>query len=213
MGGHTMGRRDPSSGQRALQRSSVVGCALLLLLAFGVLAGCSQRAANVVSSPTLAFGWTWYHDSLYTFQFAIPPNWKAIPYLNTNTDVGDCEEVAYLLPPTASAPSDLALIAQYPEYLSVSIRLNCGPLLIEEAGGNAWHAEVNTIIVDGATTRIYDRTTPGGAIERLIAQTYGGYQFLFYLRAPTAQMAQDLTLYLQMLRSFHYEIPTPVPGS
>ncbi|GEM_PF-3308541 len=211
-----MGRRDPSSGQRTLRQSGIVGGVLLLLLVSGALtalAGCGQQAVKAISSPTLAFGWSWYHDSLYTFRFAVPPNWKAVPYLDTNTDVGDCEEVVYLLPPAASVPSDLALMAQYPEYLSVSIRLNCGPLLIEEVGGNSWHAEANTILVDGITTRIYDRTMPSGAIERLMAQTYGGYQFLFYLRAPAAQATWDIALYLQMLRSFHYTIPTPVPGA
>jgi hypothetical protein len=164
-----------------------------------------QVTASAVSScsystvaPASTRGWNVYKDGRFSFQFAVPPGWRAGSF----TDDSGNDYIVQVFPPGSTTPVGQAGLADQ-EHFALTIAL-VGPTSTYASDPN-WSAEVGGIMVSGVRTTLYDRAAPDcGEVNRGATADFGHHHFTFFLTSIPEKAKRDIALFEGMLQSFEY---------
>lgn len=159
-----------------------------------VSSACSAISATAASTN----GWKIYKDSRFSFEFAIPPGWRAGSF----TDDSGNDYIVQGFPPGSTTPIGQAGLADQ-EHFAIAIALS-GPISTYANDPN-WKAETGSISISGTKVMIYDRTTPDcGVVNRGATADFERHHFTFFMTSISGKAKQDIALFLGMLQSFVY---------
>jgi len=164
-----------------------------------------QITASAVSScsystiaPASTRGWNVYKDGRFSFQFAVPPGWRAGSF----TDDSKSDYIVQVFPPGSTTPVGQAGLADQ-EHFALTIAL-VGPTSTYASDPN-WSAEVGSIMISGVRTTLYDRAAPDcGEVNRGATADFGHHHFTFFLTSIPEKAKRDIALFEGMLQSFAY---------
>jgi hypothetical protein len=164
-----------------------------------------QVTASAVSScsysavaPASSRGWNVYKDGRFSFQFAVPPGWRAGSF----TDDSGNDYIVQVFPPGSTTPVGQAGLTDQ-EHFALTIAL-VGPTSTYASDTN-WSAEVGSIMISGVRTTLYDRAAPDcGEVNRGATADFGHHHFTFFLTSIPEKAKRDIALFEGMLQSFEY---------
>jgi hypothetical protein len=164
-----------------------------------------QVTASAVSScsysavaPASSRGWNVYKDGRFSFQFAVPPGWRAGSF----TDDSGNDYIVQVFPPGSTTPVGQAGLTDQ-EHFALTIAL-VGPTSTYASDPN-WSAEVGSIMISGVRTTLYDRAAPDcGEVNRGATADFGHHHFTFFLTSIPEKAKRDIALFEGMLQSFEY---------
>ena len=164
-----------------------------------------QVTASVLSScsygtvaPASTRGWNVYRDGRFSFQFAVPPGWRAGSF----TDDSGNDYIVQVFPPGSTTPIGQAGLADQ-EHFAIAIALS-GPTGTYANDPN-WKAETGSIAISGTKVMIYDRTTPDcGEVNRGTTADFERHHFTFFMTSIPEKAKKEIALFLGMLQSFVY---------
>ena len=161
-----------------------------------VTPGATSNCAPGSITPVSTSGWQIYKNSRFSFQFAVPPGWRAGSF----TDDSGNDYIVQVFPPGSTSPLGQAGLVD-PEHFSISVLLAGQPSTY--ANDPNWHAEAADISISGVKTTLYDRSSPGcGQVSRGATADLGQHHFTFYMVSILAKERQDSTLFESVLQSF-----------
>ena len=158
----------------------------------------STTCPTLSTAPASTSGWKIYQDTHFSFQFAIPPGWRADSF----TDASGNDYIVQVFPPGSTTPIGQMGFADQ-EHFSITIALT-GPTGTYTNDPN-WKVDAITITISGTRTPIYDRTTPDcGEVNRGATGNFGQHHFTFFMTSVPGRAKNDIALFLGVLQSFVY---------
>ena len=151
---------------------------------------------TINAKPASTSGWKIYKDTTFSFQFSVPPGWRAGSFNDGGNDY-----IAQVFPPGSTTPFGIATAD--PEHFQISVLL-AGTA--SDPGHDAdWKAEATPITISGTKTALYDRTSPAcEEVNRIAVADFGQHHYTFFMTSVPDKAKNDLALFLGMLQSFVY---------
>ncbi len=150
----------------------------------------------ISAEPASTGGWKTYKDTNFSFQFSVPPGWRAGSFNDGGNDY-----IAQVFPPGSTTPFGIATAD--PEHFQISLLLSGTPG--DPAHDPMWKPEATRITISGTKTTLYDRTSPScEEVNRIAVANFGHHHFTFFMTSIPAKAKNDLALFLGMLGGFVY---------
>jgi hypothetical protein len=158
----------------------------------------SNPCPTMSAPPASSNGWKIYKDSRFSFQFAIPPDWRAGSF----TDDSGNDYIVQVFPPNSTTPIGQAGLADL-EHFAIAIALS-GPTSTYAKDPN-WKVEAGSFTISGKKVMIYDRTSPDcGEVNRGITADFEQHHFTYFMTSIPEKAKKDVALFLGTLQSFVY---------
>jgi hypothetical protein len=158
----------------------------------------SSPCSTISTPPASTSGWKIYKDSRFSFQFAIPPGWRAGSF----TDDSGNDYIVQVFPPGSTTPIGQAGLADQ-EHIAIAIALS-GPTGTYANDPN-WKVEAGSISISGKKVMIYDRTSPDcGEVNRGTTADFEQHHFTFFMTSIPEKAKKDVALFLGTLQGFVY---------
>jgi hypothetical protein len=164
----------------------------------GVNSTASSPCSTISTPLASTSGWKIYKDRRFSFQFAIPPGWRAGSF----TDDSGNDYIVQVFPPGSTIPIGQAGLADQ-EHIAIAIALS-GPTGTYANDPN-WKVEAGSISISGKKVMIYDRTSPDcGEVNRGTTADFEQHHFTFFMTSIPEKAKKDVALFLGTLQSFVY---------
>lgn len=148
------------------------------------------------AKPASTSGWKVYKDTTFSFQFSVPPGWRAGSFNDGGNDY-----IVQVFPPGSTTPFGIATAD--PEHFQVSVLL--AGTASDPASDPNWKPEATAITVSGTRTTLYERTSPTCEEVNQIAVTdFGQHHYTFFMTSVQEKAKNDVALFLSVLQSFVY---------
>src|SRR5947209_3422802 len=146
--------------------------------------------------PAATGGWKIYKETTFSFQFSVPPGWRAGSFNDGGNDY-----IAQVFPPDSTTPFGIATAD--PEHFQISVLL--AGSASDPAHDLDWKPEATPITISGTKTTLYDRTSPAcEEVNRIAVADFGQHHYTFFMASVPDKAKNDLALFLGMLQSFVY---------
>ena len=156
----------------------------------------STVCPTIRAKPASTSGWKIYMDTTFSFQFSVPPDWRAGSFNDGGNDY-----IAQVFPPGSTTPFGIATAD--PEHFQVSVLL--AGTASDPAHDPNWRPEATPITISGTKTTLYDRTSPAcEEVNRIAVADFGQRHYTFFMTSVPCKAKNDLALFLGMLQSFAY---------
>ncbi len=156
----------------------------------------STVCPTISAKPASTSGWKIYKDTTFSFQFSVPPGWRAGSFNDGGNDY-----IAQVFPPGSTTPFGIATAD--PEHLQISVLL--AGTASDPAHDPNWKPETTPITISGTKTALYDRTSPAcEEVNRIAVADFGQHHYTFFMTSVPDKAKNDLALFLGMLQSFVY---------
>ena len=156
----------------------------------------STVCPTISAKPASTSGWKIYKDTTFSFQFSVPPGWRAGSFNDGGNDY-----IAQVFPPGSTTPFGIATAD--PEHFQISVLL--AGTASDPAHDPNWKPEATPITISGTKTALYDRTSPAcEEVNRIAVADFGQHHYTFFMTSVPDKAKNDLALFLGMLQSFVY---------
>ena len=156
----------------------------------------STVCPTISAKPASTSGWKIYKDTTFSFQFSVPPGWRAGSFNDGGNDY-----IAQVFPPGSTTPFGIATAD--PEHFQISVLL--AGTASDPAHDPNWKPEATPITISGTKTALYDRTSPAcEEVNRIAVDDFGQHHYTFFMTSVPEKAKNDLALFLGMLQSFVY---------
>ena len=156
----------------------------------------STVCPTISAVPASTNGWKIYKDTNFSFQFSVPPGWRAGSFNDGGNDY-----LAQVFPPGSTTPFGIATAD--PEHFQISVLL--AGTASDPAHDLNWKPEATPITISGTKTALYDRTSPAcEEVNRIAVADFGQHHYTFFMTSVPDKAKNDLALFLGMLQSFVY---------